>query len=104
MTFRIGYIYDPNPIPDNTLTPFLQAFMEQGVTVGIGTQLCGWDVNLGYVPSNREPTRRKGASALLGGDFSNSDQRAAVDAIVLDLNQEVLNEKTAQTPIGYSAA
>ncbi len=29
---RIGYIYNPNPIPDNTLTPFLQAFMEQGVT------------------------------------------------------------------------
>lgn len=84
MTFRIGYIFNPNPIPDNTLTPFVQAFMEQGVTVGIGTQLCGWDVDLGYV-HEWGPTQHEGTSALIGGDFSNSDQRAAVDAIVLDL-------------------
>jgi long-chain fatty acid transport protein len=83
MTFRAGYIFNPNPIPDNTLTPFVQAFMEQGATVGIGCKFCGWDVDLGYV-HEWGPTQHEGTSALVGGDFSNSDQRAAVDAIVID--------------------
>jgi hypothetical protein len=57
--------------------------MEQGATVGIGCKFCGWDVDLGYV-HEWGPTQHEGTSALVGGDFSNSDQRAAVDAIVLD--------------------
>ncbi|HEY2828169.1 MAG TPA: outer membrane protein transport protein [Pirellulales bacterium] len=82
MTFRMGYIFNPNPIPDSTLTPYIQAFMEQGATVGVGCKCYGWDVDLGYV-HEWGPTQHVGTSALVGGDFSNSDQRAAVDAILL---------------------
>ncbi|HZZ26483.1 MAG TPA: outer membrane protein transport protein, partial [Pirellulales bacterium] len=84
MTFRIGYIFNPNPIPDSTLTPFLQAFMEHGVTVGVGCKVCCWDVDLGYV-HEFGPTQHVGNSGLIGGDFSDSAQSASVDAIVLDL-------------------
>src|SRR5262249_6354151 len=66
MTLRFGYIYNPNPIPDNTLTPYIQAFMEQGATVGIGCNYCGWDVDLGYV-HEWGPTQHVGTSALIGG-------------------------------------
>jgi long-chain fatty acid transport protein len=83
ITFRVGYMYNPNPIPSNTLTPFIQGFMTNAVTVGMGTCICGWDVDLGYV-HEWGLTQHVGQSALIGGDFSNSDQRAAVDAIVLD--------------------
>ncbi len=83
--FRLGYMYTPNPIPNNTLTPYIQGIMQHAVTVGLGwTQCCGWDIDLGYV-HEFSLAERVETSALIGGDFSNSDQSASVDAILLDL-------------------
>jgi long-subunit fatty acid transport protein len=82
ITLRLGYDYHPNPIPDATLTPFIQGILTHTFTVGLSKEMYGWDVDLGYVHMFA-PTVHVGTSQLAGGDFSNSTQNMAVDAILL---------------------
>jgi long-chain fatty acid transport protein len=83
MTFRLGCIFHPNPIPDDTLTPFIQATLEDAVTIGLGWKWGCWDVDVGYV-HEFAPQLHEGTSAFIGGDFSDSTHNAQVDAILLD--------------------
>ena len=84
VTMRIGYVYHSNSIPDATLTPFIQAFLEHTVSVGFDWCWRGWYVDLGYIHMFA-PRQHVGASSLAGGDFSGSTQDVAVDAILLGL-------------------
>jgi long-chain fatty acid transport protein len=83
MTLRLGYVFHPNPIPDNTLTPFIQATLEHAVSIGLGWKWNCWDVDLGYI-HEFSPQLHEGSSAFVGGDFDNSTHDAQVNAIVLD--------------------
>jgi long-chain fatty acid transport protein len=80
---RTGYVYHRNPIPDSTLTPFIQATLEHAVSLGYGFQLQAAEVGLAY-QYNFGRDRTVGASDLAGGDFSFS--RVETDAHWLYLN------------------
>ncbi len=45
---RAGYVYHRNPIPDETLTPFIQATLEHSVSCGYGWQVGNYHLDLGY--------------------------------------------------------
>jgi long-chain fatty acid transport protein len=75
--FRLGYVYHSNPIPDATLTPFIQTTLEHGVSTGYGWLWNAYQVNLAY-QYNFGRTRHVGTSDLAGGDFSSS--RVQTDA------------------------
>ena len=84
VTMRAGYVYHRDPIPDETLTPFIQAFLEHTLSVGFTWKWNGWDVDLGYIHMFG-PRQHVGTGALAGGDFNGSTQDVAVDAILLGL-------------------
>jgi long-chain fatty acid transport protein len=69
---RLGYVYHDNPIPNETLTPFIPTTQVHGFTVGYGwmTQKC-WNVDLAYQFAF-SPENRVGHSDFIGGDFDNS--------------------------------
>jgi long-chain fatty acid transport protein len=85
---RLGYVYHPDPIPDGTLTPWIQAILQDAVSVGYGFKWNCWDVNLGYMylwgPSQFE--RRSDFVGLFGvgpSDFDQSHHRADIHALLL---------------------
>jgi long-chain fatty acid transport protein len=69
---RLGYIYHRNPIPDETLTPYIPVTLEHTVTAGYGwmTRKC-WAVDLAYQFS-WAPNYSVDQSALIGDDFDSS--------------------------------
>lgn len=79
-TLRFGYVYHPNPIPDRTLTPYIQAIGEHSFSLGLGWVWQSWDVDLAYM-FNFGPERSVGTSGLLGNDFDLSNHRAQVHCI-----------------------
>jgi long-subunit fatty acid transport protein len=83
-TFRCGYVYHRNPVPDSTLTPWIQATLEHAFSTGYGWQYNGWDIDAGYMYLFG-PDRHVGTSQLAGGDFSNSTQHANIHALFLSL-------------------
>lgn len=71
-TIRAGYAHHSNPIPDDTLTPWIQATLEHVVSAGYGWKLNdAWALDAAY-QYNWGSDRHVGASSLIGGDFSNS--------------------------------
>jgi long-chain fatty acid transport protein len=71
-TLRAGYIYHRNPIPDDTLTPWIQTTLEHGVSAGYGWQFRrDWNVDLAYQFNWGNP-RNVGDNSFIGDDFSNS--------------------------------
>jgi long-chain fatty acid transport protein len=48
-TVRVGYVYHRNPIPNETLTPYIQATMEHAVSVGYGYRWNLWEVDAAYM-------------------------------------------------------
>ncbi|HEY1598753.1 MAG TPA: outer membrane protein transport protein [Pirellulales bacterium] len=83
-TFRIGYVYHPNPVPTGTLTPFLPATLTNTFTVGYGFGWKEWNVDVGWAHAFSAP-QNIGTSQLVGGDFSNSTIRTQVDALFIGL-------------------
>jgi long-subunit fatty acid transport protein len=79
-TLRFGYVYHRNPVPADTLTPFIQAILEHSVSVGYGWtwNCCELDLSYMYLFGDDESV---GASQFVGGDFNNSRHEAAVHAI-----------------------
>lgn len=73
---RAGYVYHPNPIPAETLTPFIQAIVEHAVSIGYGWQKgpCGIDLAYQY---SFGPDQSVATSNFLGGDFDGSTSSAA---------------------------
>ena len=70
--FRCGYVYHRNPIPAETITPYITPIIEHTVSVGYGTQFMGWDVDFGYQYMFGE-SQQVGTSEIVGGDFDNSE-------------------------------
>lgn len=68
---RAGYVYHRNPVPAETLTPFIQTTLEHAVSVGYGwrTQLGEIDVAYQYSFSGEKSV---GTSGFVGGDFDNA--------------------------------
>lgn len=83
-TLRTGYVYHRNPVPDGTLTPFIQATLEHAVSIGYGFQVGGWDLDLGYMYLFGSD-RTVGTSDLVGGAFNGSTHEAQVHALLLGL-------------------
>jgi long-subunit fatty acid transport protein len=72
---RCGYIYNNNPVPNGTLSPYIQATLEHSMTLGYGLNVKGWDLDFSYMYCFTGD-RHVDTSELAGGDFSNSIQRA----------------------------
>jgi long-subunit fatty acid transport protein len=83
-TLRCGYVYHRNPIPNGTLTPFLQATLEHTVSVGYGWQWDNIAFDLGYRFLWGE-SENAGSSDIIGGDFSHSDHRAYAHSLALGI-------------------
>jgi long-subunit fatty acid transport protein len=78
--FRCGYVHHRSPVPDATLTPFIQATLEHGVSMGYGWQWRSWEIDLSYMFSFGTD-RTVATSGILGGDFDDAFHRAQTHAI-----------------------
>ncbi len=86
-TLRFGYVYHRNPIPNETLTPYIQGILDHAFSVGYGGPLHGrWNMDLAYMYSFG-PTEEVGTSSIVGGDFNNSTHRAQTHAIGVSLTR-----------------
>ncbi len=77
---RFGYVYHQNPIPDGTLTPFIQATLEHGFSTGYSWSLFQWDLDVSYMYMFGRD-RRVATSDFIGGDFDGSEHGAQSHAI-----------------------
>jgi long-subunit fatty acid transport protein len=68
---RGGYVYHRSPIPEATLTPFIQTTLEHAISVGYGWTVGGKQIDLAYQYSFSEQ-QEVGTSQFVGGDFNNS--------------------------------
>lgn len=82
-TVRLGYVYHPTPIPNSTLTPFIQAITEHAFSCGYGFEFRGWMIDLAYMFTTGD-TQRVGTSAFIGGDFDNSVHSAQTHAFCVN--------------------
>jgi long-subunit fatty acid transport protein len=73
-TVRVGYVYHRNPIPNETLTPYIQATLEHAVSVGYGYRWGLWDFDAAYMVLFAPEIFVE--SGMLGGDFDNSTHNA----------------------------
>jgi long-chain fatty acid transport protein len=81
-TLRFGYAHHRNPIPNATLTPFIQGTLENSFSVGYSLPWHEWEFDLGYMYLFG-PDETVETSGLLGGDFNNSKHDAQIHAIFL---------------------
>ena len=81
-TFRFGYIYNRNPVPDSTLVPVIPGILEHVVSVGYGRNWKNWTLDVAYKYSfgSRQSV---GTSKIIGGDYDYSS--VDIDAHVLRL-------------------
>jgi long-chain fatty acid transport protein len=69
---RLGYIYHRNPIPNDTLTPYIPTTLVHTFSAGYGwSTKKSWNVNLAYQYAFG-PENRVTNSDFIGGDFDNS--------------------------------
>lgn len=85
-TFRLGYVYHPSPVPNNTLNPLVDGILEHAVSTGYTRRIDDWLISLAYQYS-WSPTRHVGQSILVGNDFSNSKFKAEVHWISVALSR-----------------
>ena len=83
-TFRIGYVYHPNPVPLSTLTPFLPATLTNTFTIGYGFNWRTWAIDMGWAHAFSSP-QSIGTSSIVGGDFNNSTIKTQVDALFVSM-------------------
>jgi long-subunit fatty acid transport protein len=83
-TIRCGYVFAQNPIPNSTLTPFIQDILEHSFSVGYGWLWNGWEADVAYMFSfSGQQTVDK--SDFLGGDFDHSENEARTHCVALSL-------------------
>ena len=85
-TLRCGYVYHRNPIPDSTITPFIQAPLENAFSVGYGWKWNCWNIDFSYM-FTYGAERNVGTSDFIGGDFDDSTHKAQTHAISFSLMQ-----------------
>jgi len=81
---RFGYVYHRNPIPEGTLTTYIQTTLEHTFSIGYGWMARRWEIDLAYQYSF-SPEIQVGTSSLLGGDFSLSQHRTQVHVLLISL-------------------
>jgi long-chain fatty acid transport protein len=74
-TARAGYVYHRNPIPAQTLTPYIPAILEHCFSVGYGVQWGLWEIDAAYM-FTFSPEVYVPASGIIGGDFDGSTYKA----------------------------
>ncbi len=79
---RAGYVYHRNPIPNATLTPYIQAIFEHSFSLGYGFQWRKWELDTSYM-FLMSPKLHVGTSSIAGGDFDNSTHQAFIHALGL---------------------
>jgi long-subunit fatty acid transport protein len=77
---RFGYVHHRNPIPDSTLTPFIQATHENAFSAGYGWMWKCWNVDLAYMFAFGGE-RSVGTSDFVGRDLDRSFHRAQTHAV-----------------------
>jgi long-chain fatty acid transport protein len=85
--WRLGYTYNLNQLPDETLTPYIPATLEHGVSVGWGCTRGQYSLDVAYQFSIG-PERTSGASSLVGGDFDSSSYNAQAHWISVALTRQ----------------
>ncbi len=81
---RLGYAYHRNPIPDRTLTPYIQTIVEHTLAAGYGCKWRDWYVDLAY-QFMFGPDRVVTSSGLVGGDFDESRHEVRAHWLYLSL-------------------
>jgi long-chain fatty acid transport protein len=84
---RCGYVYHRNPIPDGTLTPFIQATLEHAFSAGYGWKWRCWDIDLAYMFAFG-PDTKVATSDFVGGDFDQSSHRAQTHALAFSFMRQ----------------
>ncbi len=75
MTWRAGYTYHNSPVPDSTLSPYLDGILEHAASIGFSRYIGDASLNFAYQYS-WSPTRVVTDSQIVGNDFDNSTLRA----------------------------
>jgi len=84
-SLRFGYAYHRNPIPNGTLTPFIQTTLEHALSVGYGfVAPSEIEIDLAY-QFNFDRPRDVAASNFIGGDFDNSRLHTMAHWVYLSL-------------------
>ncbi|MCC9599245.1 outer membrane protein transport protein [Stieleria sp. JC731] len=84
--FRMGYTYHRNPIPNSTLTPFIQTTIEHAIAFGYGWNWHGYEMDFAY-QWMFGPDVTVGTSDFIGGDFDNSGSSASAHQFSLSLRR-----------------
>lgn len=79
-TLRFGYVYHRNPIPDGTLTPYIQGITQHAFSTGYGFEWREWEID-GYYMFLFSPEESVGTNSLVGSDFDNSTHQSFIHAI-----------------------
>jgi long-chain fatty acid transport protein len=79
---RGGYGHGNNPVPGSTLSPLTAAIISNQLTTGVGYQRgrARFDLAYSYDLTGHESV---GQSALLSGEYSNSQVRAGTQSLTL---------------------
>ncbi|WP_158222628.1 OmpP1/FadL family transporter [Rhodopirellula sp. MGV] len=83
---RLGYIYHRNPIPAETLTPFIQTTIEHALSVGYGWNWRGLEMDFAY-QWMFGPDVTVGTSDLTGGDYDNAISTASAHQFSLSFRR-----------------
>lgn len=85
-TWRLGYVYHPSPVPNNTLNPLVDGVLEHAFSAGYTRRIDDWLLSFAYEYSFA-PTRHVGQSIIVGNDFSNSTFKAECHWIAVSLSR-----------------
>ena len=96
-TIRLGYIYEKNPIPNDTLVPVIPAICQHEILAGYSHDWEKLSVTMayGYIFG---PSQDIETSKLVGGDYNNSTIDFSAHFISLGLQYQVLGLR--ETEIG----
>jgi len=86
-TLRLGYVHHRNPMPQDTMTPWIQAMLEHAFSIGYGCQVRSWEFDFAYMYSF-SPGVQTGTSSLIGGDFSDALHEARTHAIAISATRK----------------
>jgi long-subunit fatty acid transport protein len=75
VTWRTGYVYHNSPVPNSTLSPYLDGILEHVVSLGCSRCVGGAWLNVAYQFS-WSPERVVTDSTIVGNDFDNSTMKA----------------------------
>lgn len=83
-TWRFGYVYHGSPVPDSTLNPYLDGILTHAFSTGYSHKFERVTFNASYYFSF-SPWRHVDNSAIVGGDFDDTNMRAQVHFAMFSL-------------------